>query len=184
MEITFQLEDNKHINILNEKGEHIGEIFTPGGSGEVWTNSIQICGFEEAFDLWGCACYERPSYKDGEYIYEGEHLGGNKNIKKYELVKDINLQFGLESRKRDVTHYRHNHEWQNCYKCFNNPCTCEVKIKYENPYIAKAHSDLYLERKDGLKEEKTISSPNTATVIKKNEKENGNKRNKTSDGND
>lgn len=41
----------------NERKE-VGRIFTPSGTGHDNLNAIQICGFTEAFDLWGCSEYQ------------------------------------------------------------------------------------------------------------------------------
>lgn len=140
MEIKFKLIDEKHIKIINEKGEDIGQIFCPAGSGELYNNAIQICGFEDAYDLWGCACYERPSFDEQRITYKTD-----KNGKKiYEQVKDIQLRFSEESR-RGYTSENLSH----CYRCYNDPCTCEVKIKTENTYTLKRSHDLHLTRKDG-----------------------------------
>lgn len=65
--------DDKHIKVLGTyKGEtkQVGEIFTPGGSGECHQNAIQICGFDEAFDLWGCANYQTYKLKSNGTEYE------------------------------------------------------------------------------------------------------------------
>jgi len=35
-------------------GEVIGRIFTPSGTNRDMPNAIQVCGFDEAFSLWGC----------------------------------------------------------------------------------------------------------------------------------
>lgn len=48
--------DKQSINIISVtkgKKRKIGHIFTPGGTSHKIKNGIQICGFDEAFDLWG-----------------------------------------------------------------------------------------------------------------------------------
>ena len=73
MDIKFKQIDDKHIDILNE-GKIIGKIFTPSGTGEVEPNAIQVCGFDEVFDYWGCGIFD-----DGK--------GHAKKIFSYGLIK-------------------------------------------------------------------------------------------------
>lgn len=60
--ITFKLENEKQVIVLLD-GNEVGRIFAPGDGGSNKDsspgskNSIQVCGFEEAFDLWGCGVY-------------------------------------------------------------------------------------------------------------------------------
>ncbi|MBR9682774.1 MAG: hypothetical protein GOV02_03800 [Candidatus Aenigmarchaeota archaeon] len=139
MKIEFELKDKETVSIVgidektNEK-KSIGQIFTPGGSGKMHKNAIQICGFEEAFDLWGCAVYGMPKYKNDDLV---KHQNGDAVI---EQVKDIQLKFNMETK------LHHCRQLNNvCLKCYNNPCTCELKIKHTSPYAIKNHQDLYLE---------------------------------------
>ena len=50
----------QYVAIMKGK-KQVGRIFTPSGSGEDKLNAIQICGFSEAYDLWGCVM---DGYKD------------------------------------------------------------------------------------------------------------------------
>lgn len=58
-------------------GKEIGHIFSPGGSGEDIENAIQVCGFTEAFDLWGCGIYH--GYKDIQLLFDEGIMGGKTN---------------------------------------------------------------------------------------------------------
>ena len=138
MEIEFQMVDDKHIKIIGidrkqdgttEKHE-IGEIFTPGGSGESNMNAIQVCGFSEAFELWGCSTYAKPSSPKVVMTDVQEQM------------RDIQLKFDLEVIRRD---WKYNEK--TCHKCYNEPCTCEIFVRKENPFTVKCSQDLYLEKK-------------------------------------
>jgi len=74
MKIEFEFKNKEKIDIIGIHGKVrklIGHIFTPSGSGEDTLNAIQVCGFEEAFDLWGCGVFgeditEKRSYTQVE----------------------------------------------------------------------------------------------------------------------
>ena len=102
MNITFEIEEkNTKVKILGN-GKLIGHIFTPSGSGHDTPNSIQVCGFDDAFDLWWCGLF-----------------GDGKGIAK----KDIQLFFNENSRLSVGVS-------NECLRCFNNPCTCkDMRIK-------------------------------------------------------
>lgn len=137
MIIEFELIDKKNINIIGidaiGKRNTVGKIFTPSGTGVDSLNAIQVCGFKEAFDLWGCGRFAYPKLKnDMEY----EKVNGKKV---FEYAKDIQLMFDDESVNADIM----GSNWaNNCTGCFNNPCTCERKEKYGNPYCVKREQDL------------------------------------------
>lgn len=162
IKIEFEQKSKKEILIfgINVAGERkeIGRIFTPAGSGETDINSIQICGFDIAYDYWGCGVY------------------GNKATGK--MKKDIQLNwFGNydkmnqeEMRRIKVGEKKHASKGGDCYtekimidrfsidddgacsKCFNHPCTCEVNILYDNPYLVKRSQDLTLYTKKDFDE--------------------------------
>lgn len=168
--IKFDMEDEQHIKIIgiaDGKEHEIGQIFTPSGSGENNRNAIQVCGFTEAFDLWGCGIFATPKTNQGGcYEYD------DKGKKIYEQVKDIQLKFDIETKpmmvhdrlKVDTPEYvisksdgkhlfvkkfvRWMKERDVCYGCFNYPCTCEVKVKHRNPYEVKREQDLILLKKE------------------------------------
>lgn len=71
--ITFELEHNQLVNI-KRNGEKIGHIFSPGGSGHRHINVVQVCGFNEAFDLWGCAVFANK--KDIQLLFDDQTLKG------------------------------------------------------------------------------------------------------------
>jgi len=137
MELEFQMVDEKQIKIIAvtevngfvEKHE-VGEIFTPSGSGHNNMTSIQICGFTEAFDLWGCAKYNKLK------------VPGVVMTNQKEQVRDIQLKFDWETVLSEF-HYVDTI----CSRCYNVPCSCEVNIKYENPFTVKSERDLYIQKK-------------------------------------
>jgi len=185
MEIEFEMDkDDKQkvrvIGIDKDIRKQIGSIFTPSSSGHDTKNAIQVCGIDEAFDLWGCSkyktyktdvsghsyMYEEPKtfqlpYRlleafDSEtmnkiikitresYVEERKKVQGKKVTVQ---LKDIQLKFPYPSESLNT-------DWEdagkcidNCWGCFNKPCTCENKGKhtYTSPYDLKSHRDLHLE---------------------------------------
>ena len=50
----FSAEDTEVQIVNREDGRIIGRIFTPSGTGEIHQDAIQVCGFSNAFEHWGC----------------------------------------------------------------------------------------------------------------------------------
>ncbi len=166
-EVIFEQKDEKHIKIIGilDDGtkKEVGQIFTPSGSGECNFNAIQVCGFQEAFDLWGCAVYEYPA----EHYPNSVKLSGTyvrdelNNEIVYQQAKDIQLVFNSETRNHKQSYRKDTIE--NCPACFNKPCTCEVKTRYGNPYVVKREQDLFLLKKG---DEKSSSNQKTKANTK------------------
>jgi len=117
MRIEFELLDKNNVNIMGIEGEErktIGQIFTPSGSGRTNLNAIQVCGFKEAFDLWGCWVFDYNKDED-KRLKVVNRLKEKKD--RYIHAKDIQLLFSFE------TGISHNN--LGCPACYNNPCTCE-----------------------------------------------------------
>lgn len=133
MKITFELVNEQYISIIAD-GKKVGHIFSPSGSGEDVTNAIQVCGFEEAFDLWGCGVFGEETSEE-VILKSGTYKKSN-----YIMKKDIQLLF----KAYDKANTRGSMNWD-C-KCYNKPCTCEVKDQ-RIPYIVKWGQDLKLEKK-------------------------------------
>ena len=87
--------NDQEIKILDDKGAEVGHIFTPSGSGRHNVNCIQVCGFTEAFDLWGCGIYKGK--KDIQLLYDDVKLKGTFH------------EFDLDK----------------CLRCYQDPCVCE-----------------------------------------------------------
>lgn len=155
MKLKFEQVDDEHINIIcygkGIKEHKVGTIQTPSGSGECYHNAIQVCGFSEAFDLWGCACFKEPLLsrrnRDSEIDAVVTAINFMKNDNgemKMQHAKDIQLLFSAETIEN-----KGDYRIENCGYCYNIPCTCETRVKYENPYTVKRSQDLFLEtRKD------------------------------------
>jgi hypothetical protein len=155
MKIEFELDGNQRVKIMSvdgDKRKEIGQIFTPSGSGQDVKNAIQICGFEEAFDFWGCGIYgetviekvsltkeQRKMYeqwtKEGDYRAEVILNKGYFETPHTIMKKDIQLLF----KDYDMETKRHLlHEgFKSCWGCYNNPCTCESKTRDKSPYNVK-----------------------------------------------
>jgi hypothetical protein len=73
MKIHFELDSDQKVLIKNGD-ELIGHIFTPAGSGEDVANAIQVCGFSEAFDLWGCGIF--GGFKDIQLLFDNHGMAG------------------------------------------------------------------------------------------------------------
>lgn len=154
MDIEFELEDKNNVRVIAvQDGERkeVGHLFTPAGSGHYIKNAIQVCGFSDAYDLWGCAVFARKSDKDkvvARLI---------NNYDPYIQVKDIQLMFDFDTEQH---HTRHSKMGMDCLGCYNDPCTCDNgKFKFneneilegkskirKNPYEVKRAADLNLEK--------------------------------------
>lgn len=106
MNITFELIDKHRVKIMNGNNQ-IGEIFTPSGTTHDTPNSIQVCGFTEMFEFWGCGVY-------------GD---GNGNAK-----KDIQLRFEQNSQPESI---EVDLGKRVCMRCFHpyNKCECNDMIR-------------------------------------------------------
>lgn len=159
MKLKFVLKNSEHIdiyaienkkNIDGKRKKLVGHIFTPSGSAHDKRNAIQVCGFTEAFDYWGCSVFAKSSDKDKVL----KRLGGIKH--EYIQVKDIQLMFDWKNTKQHTSSFSD----KNCLGCYNEPCTCENKSllvlsyddiiegkgrKSRNPYNIKRAEDLELE---------------------------------------
>lgn len=82
--ITFELNNNQNITIMKD-GKKVGSIFTPSGSAQNKENSVQVCGFREAFDIWGCGRF--PGYKDVQLLYVNDPLPGEEVFTSSECPK-------------------------------------------------------------------------------------------------
>ena len=115
--ITFELEQtSKDIeldNIIKRKpnsqkvlikrnGEVIGHIFAPSGSCENITNAIQICGFTEAFDLWGCGIFK--GYKDIQLLFDNGIMGGKDTFSSKKCLRCYRDPCQCENKGVDGEH--------------------------------------------------------------------------------
>lgn len=107
MNIVFELINNKTVRILSNKKE-IGRLFVH----EDYNNVVQLCGFDEAFDYWGCGVY------------------GDKKTKI--LKKDMQFIFNEYTMltKKDIQSLEDRFSFNNdqCLRCYNDPCTCEMRF--------------------------------------------------------
>ena len=161
IKIKFKQISEKKIFIIGTdiKGEEkeIGHIFTPSGSGGGNVNAIQICGFDEAFDLWGCGVFGDKATgkmkKDIQLIwFNNYNMMSNEErnkIKVGEKIRPVNEKekksLGLDTDfyTEIITKNRFDIEGTGaCMQCFNYPCTCEIKTRYENPYTVKREQDV------------------------------------------
>jgi Zn finger protein HypA/HybF involved in hydrogenase expression len=145
MKITFKLVDDQHINIMSGD-KKIGIIFSPSGTGEVYSNAIQVCGFEEAFDLWGCGIFGEEV--ESQYMYSPEQISRLRELGKtafdgkfwsdladkgYELKKSTVMKRDIQLRFTDYTNVGFPKFGSiKCWECFNNPCNCDKKKVYSS----------------------------------------------------
>ena len=118
MNLEFVLVDKKTVAIYafkDGKNKKVGEIFTPSGSGHTIRNAIQVCGFSEAFDYWGCAVFGR--LQDKEKVVARLESRYPEDIQ----MKDIQLKFDWETEPH---HTQHSRMGVDCLRCYNDPCTC------------------------------------------------------------
>lgn len=152
MILKFKLIDEQNVKIIaieNGIEQEVGCIFTPSSSGQNITNAIQVCGFSEAFDFWGCAKYVQPTHLDTRKRIINSLENKEEEFKQ---VKDIQMMFDIETKPTEIRKA----DWDNnCCGCFNKPCTCENKgnDKHISPYNVKREEDLK-DRLEYLKDEK------------------------------
>lgn len=155
MKIKFKQIDDQEVKIIGIEGgleKEIGCIFTPSSSGQNITNAIQICGFKEAFDLWGCGRY---------VIIKGDKtLNLLKNIEdkniEWESAKDIQLFFSSNTKARNQLKETRLKLGEECSKCYNKSCTCEnttyTPIKKGKNKLWLAGNPFKVKREHDLKE--------------------------------
>ena len=102
MNITFNFVNECNIEIVSNK-KIIGRIFTPSGTSRDMPSAIQVCGFDNAFDLWWCGIFSDD----------------NGNPK-----QDIQLIFNDNSTSENLTTY------SGCDRCYypKDKCQCN-KLK-------------------------------------------------------
>lgn len=71
--ITFEIDDEGAVAIMRA-GKRIGQIFSPSGTGRDVENAIQVCGFSDAFDYWGCGPFK--GFKDIQLLFDDHKMGG------------------------------------------------------------------------------------------------------------
>jgi hypothetical protein len=182
MDIYFKQINDHEIDIVatapDGKGERkIGHIFSPSGSGENITNAIQVCGFDEAFDLWGCGIFgerlpdelvkvkipeSRLEYaKDSaerlkSMLSQEEYEDLKKGIHtehhhRWKMKKDIQLLFSVDgsgSGRKSISEFDFNA--QHCHRCYSNPCHCENK-KGGVPFNVKRSDEIEDKLEDSRK---------------------------------
>lgn len=162
IKIEFEQKSKKEILIfgVDIKGnrKEIGHIFTPAGSGGGNINAIQVCGFDEAFDLMGCGVYgnkeTQEMKRDIQMIWFNNYDKMDANTRRTVIIKgEVNeitgklaKKLGIEGLQEKTPETRKDRfdigKDSICHRCFNHPCTCEVKIAYENPYTVKREQDV------------------------------------------
>ncbi|MEK6881474.1 MAG: hypothetical protein AABY22_17765, partial [Nanoarchaeota archaeon] len=150
MKMKFQYENEKEILVLGidettNESHIVGRIVTPAASGK---NAIQVCGFTDAYDYWGCAVFGTSIDKKvkTETIISGVREHHETIKEEFRQAKDIQLMFDLRTIQNKAKNT--NFTGGDCMKCFNMPCTCEVRITMinaGNPYVVKREKDLPLE---------------------------------------
>lgn len=153
--ITFKQIDEQNIDILLD-GKKVGHVSTPASS--LHDNSVQICGFDEAYDLWGCGIFgerlpdkitweeihkDAPIYQEGfmdkeernRYVKEGYFKFENdKWYKKvieqqWKMKKDIQFIFSNINKSVDEIGIYHKHKILDyCLRCYSSPCYCMGKV--------------------------------------------------------
>lgn len=77
--ITFGLGEDKYRQVIEifRDGEEVGKIFALKGKNDL-LNSIQVCGFSDAFDFWSCGPFK--GFKDIKLLFDKNNkLGGVKD---------------------------------------------------------------------------------------------------------
>lgn len=169
MKIRFEFVDDQHIKIIGveEKdgvvlSHEMGRIITPSGSGGDTKNAIQVCGFSEAFDFWGCGYYgiEKTEGEIDMLKRHGHLLPWNRSPE-FNHVKDIQLLFDIRTVKlsQDEVSVACDLSLDNCLKCYNRPCTCEIHANHDNPYVPCRGTDLRREKVEEAKHTTIADAP-------------------------
>jgi len=160
--ITFELESPNQIRIMLN-GKEVGQVFAPADTKYETENTIQICGFDEAFNYWGCGIFgekvpskvdyemipmDAPIYQMREDDESLSQLVKEKYFKKEggfwyrreihpqrKMKRDIQLRFNENSSREN--HMEHLDIVRECMKCYCIPCTCETKLDSEIPFRVK-----------------------------------------------
>lgn len=107
--ITFKIVNEQEVQILKD-GVEVGQIFSPAGSGQMHANCVQICGFSEAFDLWGCGPYK--GFKDVQLLFDGKKMEGEFTVSNFD---------------------------KGCYRCYHIPCACDTNVDGPRMYAKHSH---------------------------------------------
>ncbi len=162
IKIDFELKSKEEVLIFGTdiKGvrTEIGRIMTPAGSGGGNINAIQICGWDEAYDIWGCGVYgdeaTNKMKKDIQLIWFNNYKKMDDNTRRTVVIKgnvdylkeDLAKAIGVDKLKEGNIEFKKDRfdigSDSICHKCYNYPCECEVKIKYENPFTVKTEQDV------------------------------------------
>jgi len=161
-EYVYELTTLEWVPKIIEK--EVGHIITPSGSGRDTLNAIQICGFDEAFDLWGCGVFGNKETNNMQkdiqlcWFYPYEQMTDEQIMdvviqeKEHFLTEEQRRNLGLKkpvwTEKIRKSRFSFDLKDGVCGKCFNHPCTCEVLINHENPYTVKREQDLHLYKKE------------------------------------
>ena len=141
MKITFKQDSEQQITILGD-GVEIGQIFTP--SSLTTEGSIQVCGFEEAFDLWGCGIYGEMlepevfwvEIESDAPIYEQERTGDLKKLFSSEpWIEKHYMKKGIKwYRREQKQRFRMKKDIQLLFKPYKN-ITREQHMQLPNDFI-------------------------------------------------
>ena len=71
--LSSRIKNNQYVAIMQGE-KQIGRIFSPSGSLECMENVIQVCGFSDAFDLWGC---KMDGFKDIQLLFDEKQYSSN-----------------------------------------------------------------------------------------------------------
>lgn len=117
MNIIFKMTEgnDEDVKIIDKSnGQVVGRIFTPSGTMEDKEGAIQVCGFDDCFDLWGCGIF-------------GDDKGNPK--------KDIQLLFNENSTNKNELLRNILLGTDCCEKCFykydkSRKCKCDdLRVK-------------------------------------------------------
>jgi len=146
MKITFEMENEQKV-LIKSNGKVIGHIFTPSSSGNSITNAIQICGFETAFDLWGCALFGKKGVNDKFFSKKDIQL----------LFHDYVNEANLSERRKGI---------DNCWRCYSFPCVCETEKG--DPFTVKREKELCERGLLGYKDGKPFWHEEEGNIMKVN----------------
>ncbi len=137
--IRFALEDDTKVLVLLD-GKEVGHIFSPATTVKNKECAIQVCGFEEAHQLWGCGIYGEEIDAPVRRAFD-DRIKRTDTANKYRMKKDIQLVFTPYAQIAGFD----NDGWSLLNgsvpdtRCYSNPCICENKDPNELPFKVKTH---------------------------------------------
>ncbi len=147
--IKFAQVNDTEVEIINDKGEVIGKIFSASDVANVSLNAIQVCGFSEAFDYWACGNFVHK--KDIQLLFNNDLIAGEFSSSFEDCQRCFHKPCQCEDRKLgDVVKLFNslNQEQKEWFKTLRQNGDIEKQIKFlidcqgNNPFNVRKFKDI------------------------------------------